>query len=281
MNDAPNAQQATYWNEGAGPTWAAMTEALDRQLEPLGRAAIRALGPEAGERMLDVGCGAGQTTLELAAAVAPGGSVVGLDISETLLSVARTRDASGLSVSFLPADAQTHAFPPASFDGLFSRFGVMFFADPVAAFTNLNRALKPGGRLAFVCWRRPDENPIMTLPMAAALAHLPPPAPPTPGAPGPFAFADPERVRTILGGAGFSEITLTPHDEKVGGGDLETVLDMALKVGPLGALLREHPDKRDAVLGAVRAALTPHDGPGGVKLGSATWIVTARKAVTG
>ena len=276
MTDAPNAQQITYWNEAAGPTWADLQGPLDRQLAPLGRAAMAALAPRPGERVLDIGCGAGGTSLQLAQAVAPGGDVTGVDISRPLLEVARQR-ASGIpGLSFVEADAQTYPFETAGFDAVFSRFGVMFFADPVAAFANIRRALKPGGRLAFVSWRTPAENPIMTLPMAAALAHLPPPAPPEPGAPGPFAFADPERVRTILGTAGFTDIALTPHNEKIGGGDLDTVVGLALKVGPLGAMLREHPDQRDTVIASVRAALAAHDGPDGVKLDSATWIVTAR-----
>ncbi|HVI33413.1 class I SAM-dependent methyltransferase [Phenylobacterium sp.] len=275
MSEAPNAAQVAYWNDAAGQTWAEMQEALDRQLAPLGRAAMAALGPKPGERLLDIGCGAGQTTLELAAAVAPGGEVVGFDISRPLLEVARARPAAA-GVSFLEGDAQTHPFEPASFDGAFSRFGVMFFADPPAAFANIRRALKPGGRLAFVCWRPPAENPIMTAPMAAAAQHLPAPAPPAdPHAPGPFAFADPERVRGILAAAGFEAVTISPHDEAVGGGDLRTAVGLSLRIGPLGMMLRENPDKRDAVVAAVREALTAYDGPEGVKLPSATWIVSA------
>ena len=147
MSEAPNAAQVAYWNDAAGQTWAEMQEALDRQLAPLGRAAMAALAPTPGERLLDIGCGAGQTTLELAAAVAPGGEVLGLDISRPLLEVARARPAVP-GVRFLEGDAQTHAFEPAGFDGAFSRFGVMFFADPPAAFANIRRALKPGGRAA-------------------------------------------------------------------------------------------------------------------------------------
>lgn len=276
MTDAPNAQQVTYWNEGAGPTWADLQAPLDRQLAPLGRAAMAALAPGAGEWILDIGCGAGGTSVQLAEAVGADGRVIGADISRPLLEVARRRARDLPGLSFIEADAQTHAFEADSFDGVFSRFGVMFFADPTAAFVNIRRALKPSGRLAFVCWRAPAENPIMTLPMAAALAHLPAPAPPEPGAPGPFAFADPDRMRAILGAAGFAEITVDPHNEKIGGGDLDTVLGLSLRVGPLGALLREHPDKRDTVIASVRAALAQHDGPDGVKLDSATWIVTAR-----
>ena len=276
MSDAPNASQVAYWNEAAGPTWADLQAPLDRQLAPLGRAAMAALSPRPGERLLDIGCGAGETSLELARAVAPGGEVTGVDISRPLLEVARRRAEGMPGVRFLEGDAQTHAFEPAAFDGVFSRFGVMFFADPTAAFVNIRRAMKPGGRLAFVCWRSPAENPIMTLPMAAALAHVPaPPPPPEPGAPGPFAFADPERVRTILGDAGFTDTALTPHAAKIGSGDLETALGLSLRVGPLGALLREYPDRREAVVAAVRAALAAHEGPDGVKLDSATWIVTA------
>ncbi|HEY8616242.1 class I SAM-dependent methyltransferase [Phenylobacterium sp.] len=275
MSDAPNAAQQAYWNDAAGRTWAEMQEPLDRQLRPLGRAAMAALAPKPGERLLDIGCGAGETTLELAAA-APGGEVVGVDISRPLLDVARARPAPA-GVSFLEADAQAYPFDPASFDGVFSRFGVMFFADPAAAFRNIRRALKPGGRLAFVCWRSLAENPIMTAPMAAAVQHLPPPAPPgDPHAPGPFAFADPERVRGILGAAGFADVALAPHDEAIGGGDLRTAVGLSLRIGPLGMMLRENPDKRDVVVAAVRDALAAYEGPDGVKLPSATWIVTAR-----
>ena len=277
MSESPNAQQAVYWNEAAGPTWASLQAPLDRQLAPLGHAAMAALAPKAGERILDIGCGAGETSLELARAVAPGGEVLGADISGTLLAVARRRAETVPGVSFVEADAQTHPFEPDRFDAVFSRFGVMFFADPPAAFANIQRALKPGGRIAFVCWRSMPENPVMILPMMAALPFLPPPAPPEPGAPGPFAFADPDRIRAVLGAGGFADIGVTPHDEKVGAGDLDTVLAMTLKIGPLGAMLREHPDKHDTVIAAVRAALAPHEGPDGVKLDSATWIVTARK----
>jgi SAM-dependent methyltransferase len=276
MADAPNAQQSDYWNAAAGPTWAELQEPLDRQLAPLGRAAMAALAPQAGERILDIGCGAGETSLELGAAVAPGGQVIGADISATLLEVARRRAEGATGVSFIEADAQTWPFEPASFDAMFSRFGVMFFADPAAAFRNILLALKPGGRIAFVCWRSPMDNPIMTLPMMAAAQHLPPPPPPEPGAPGPFGFADPERVRAILGDAGFTDVEIRAHDEKVGGGDLDAAVGLALKVGPLGAALRDAPDKREAVIASVRAALAAHDGPEGVKLDSGTWIVTAR-----
>jgi SAM-dependent methyltransferase len=273
MGDAPNATQVAYWNAQAGPTWAEQQGPLDRQLAPLGRRVMAELDLGPGRRVLDVGCGSGETTLALAAT---GAEAVGVDISRPLLEVARARSRDLPHASFLEADAQVHGFAPASFDAVFSRFGVMFFADPVTAFANLRRALKPGGRLAFVCWRRPEESPVLSAPMAAALAHVAPPPPPVgPNGPGPFAFADAARVRNILADAGYADIAIAPHDEDIGGNDLDTTLALTLKVGPLGSLLRENPDKREAVLSAVRELLARHDGPDGVKLGSATWIVTA------
>lgn len=278
MTDTPNAAQITYWNEGAGPTWAALQVQLDRQLGPLGRATEVALKPQAGERLLDVGCGCGETSLELAKAVGASGRVTGVDISCPMLEIARKRAAEtgAANVDFLEADAQTYALEADAYDGLFSRFGVMFFADPTAAFTNLRRALKPGGRLAFLCWRSPDQNPIMTLPMASVAHLFPPASPPEPGAPGPFAFADPKRVEAILSGAGFTDIAITPHDEKIGAGSLDDSLSLTLRVGPLGGMLREHPELRDQAIGILRETLSAHAGADGVKLGSATWIVTAK-----
>jgi len=275
-----SADQIDYWNAAAGATWAALNARLDRLIEPLGRAAMDALAPRLGERAIDIGCGCGQTTVDLAARVGETGRVLGVDVSTPMLTVARDRAGkAGLAqVNFLQADAQTHAFEPGGADAVFSRFGVMFFADPKAAFANLRAALAPGGRLAFLCWRAAAENPMMTLPFAAALPHLPQaPLPPNPLAPGPFAFAGGERLRGILEGAGFQDIDIAPHDQRICSGDLDESVDTALRVGPLGAILREHPDLADAVIDAVCAALAPFATDAGVRLDSATWIVTARK----
>jgi SAM-dependent methyltransferase len=274
----PNADQTAYWNELGGPTWAELSDLLDVQIEGVGRRGIEALAPQPGERLLAVGCGCGQTTLALAARVGPAGEVTGVDISRPMLEVARQRAAAAPNVRFREADAQTAAFEPAAFDGLYSRFGVMFFADPAAAFRNLLSALKPGGRLTFVCWRSLAENPWMTQPMAAAAAQLPPAPPPLdPDAPGPFAFADPERVRGILAEAGFAEIAVTPVDAEIGGNSLADSLTLALRVGPLGAQLRDAPEFRPKVADAVQAALAPHVRDGAVWMPAAVWIATARR----
>jgi SAM-dependent methyltransferase len=279
MSDASaNAGQIDYWNDAAGQTWARLQAALDVQIEPLGRAVIAALAPKPGERVIDVGCGCGESTLALADAVGPSGQALGVDISEPMLAVARDRVGGRTQARFQNADAQVEAFEPAHFDMIHSRFGVMFFEDPTAAFANLRRALKSGGRLAFLCWRTPAENPVMTAPMAAAQPFLPPPEPPTPGAPGPFAFADPERVRAILSGAGFADIGVVAQNMPAGGNSLEATLDLSLHVGPLGRMLRENPGAdRDGAVDAVRRTLAAHQDPNGrVFMDSATWIVTAR-----
>ena len=183
--------------------WAEVREPLELQLAPLGRHALAALAPQPGESVLDIGCGGGETALALARAVAPDGTVVGVDLSAAVLAFAERAAEGCARVRFVQADAQLFPFEPASFDAAFSRFGVMFFADPTAAFINIRRSLRPNGRLAFVCWRALEENPLDILPLSAASAHLPPQPAHDPDAPGPFAFANPDRVRGILESAGF------------------------------------------------------------------------------
>jgi SAM-dependent methyltransferase len=273
-----NEAQSEYWNATAGPVWVEFQERLDRQLAPLGDAAQAALAPQVGERILDVGCGCGQTTLSLAQAVAPCGEVVGVDISRPMLAIAHQRSAGVSEVKFHAADAQTAVLGEASFDAVYSRFGVMFFADPAAAFANLARAVASGGRLAFVCWRPLAENLWMRGPLEAGLTVLPPPAPADPAAPGPFAFADPQRVRAILEAAGWTQVSIAPHDTAIGVGGVDETLSLALRVGPLGAALRESPHLAAPAMAAVRDFLVRHDGPDGVRLPAAVWIVTARRA---
>ncbi|MGC1560665.1 MAG: class I SAM-dependent methyltransferase [Bradyrhizobium sp.] len=256
--------------------WAEVREPLERQLAPLGRRALAALAPCPGECILDIGCGGGETVLELARAVAPGGAVVGIDLSAAVLAFARRAAERRERVRFVQADAEVYPFEPALFNAAFSRFGVMFFADPVAAFINIRRSLKPNGRMAFVCWRALEENQLDILPLRAASPHLPLLPALDPEAPGPFAFANADRVRGILERADFGEIEITAHDEQVGSGDLDTMLRVCSRVGALGKILRDNPELRAVTLPAVRSALAAYDGADGVKLTAATWVVTAR-----
>jgi len=279
MNDATraNAAQIDYWNATAGPTWAALQAQLDRQIEPLGARAMEGFAPQPGERVLDIGCGCGQTTLALAERVGAGGAVTGADISRPMLEIARARalPAGAATPRFAEVDAQTGDLGDGVFDGAFSRFGVMFFSDPTAAFANIGRSLKPKGRLAFVCWRPFAENPWMRTPAEAGAPLLPPMPAPDPNAPGPFAFADPVKIWDILEAAGFRAIEIRPFDTKIGGGTLEETVALSFRVGPLGTALRENPHMAEPVAGAVRAALAPYETPDGVLMPAAVWIVRA------
>jgi SAM-dependent methyltransferase len=256
---------------------------LDAQIGGLGQRAFDRVGLAAGERVLDVGCGCGASTLEIARRVGPAGTVLGVDVSSVMLTRARQRaaEANLAQVRFENADAQVHAFQPASFDAVCSRFGVMFFTEPVAAFANLRGALRTGGRLGFVCWQELAKNPWMHVPLRAVFAHVSPPAPPPPGSPGPFAFADADRVAGILTRAGFGDVTFDAVAEPLhvgGGGRLDEVVEFAMQLGPTGALLRESPaELRERAAQAVAAALQPYASPDGVRLDSAAWIVTARR----
>jgi SAM-dependent methyltransferase len=276
-----NADQITYWNSRAGETWAAMQKRIDAQIEPLGVRAIERLAPHHGEKVLDIGCGCGTTTLELARRVGTSGHVTAADISRPMLDVARRAagEARAENIAFIEADAQIYAFGADSFDALFSRFGVMFFSDPVAAFKNLHAALKPGsGRLVFVCWRKLPENPWMATPVKAAMQHLPPQPPADPQAPGPFAFADAERVTRILAEAGFADVAVTPHDQQVELGMLEQAVEHCTRVGPLSRLLTENPDAVDPVIDTLRETLRDFETEGVVRMDAGVWIVSAKRA---
>jgi len=278
----PNEEQVAYWNEVAGPKWVALCDVLDAQLAPLGADAIDRAAPREGERVVDVGCGCGSTSLELARRVGPRGSVLGVDVSGPMLEEARRRaDEAGLAqLDFERGDAQVLALPEAGADLVFSRFGVMFFADPVAAFANLRRALADGGRLAFLCWQPIGENPWMLVPALAAAEHVELPAPAGPDAPGPFAFGDPERVRRILGDAGFRGAACEDYRGRVtvgAGLPLDRIIDFLQQMGPAGRALQDAPaETRAAAAAAMREAVAPYDTGDGLAMDFAAWIVSAR-----
>lgn len=280
-DDRPNQQQIESWNEVAGPKWVQLIDRIHEQIAPIGDATMERARIAPGEHILDVGCGCGQTSLELARRTGSTGRVLGIDISAPMLASARERaDQAGIrNVSFLQSDAQVQDFEPESFDLLFSRFGVMFFEDPVAAFANLRRALRATGRLCFVCWQSIQRNPWMLTPAAAAAQHVEL-TPPEPGAPGPFAFADADRVRSILADAGFREIACEDlaGELAVGRGQpLDEIIEFLSQMGPAGAALREASEEtRAKVRSSMRTALSPFFTGDALVMDFAAWIVTAR-----
>ncbi len=274
-----NAEQIEFWNGKAGQKWADFQPALDTMMDPLGLQAIQEASPGSEDHVLDVGCGCGSTSMQLSQLAA---KVTGIDISGPMLEIAKSRLASD-GVTFELADAAVHSFQRNSFDLIFSRFGVMFFADPVAAFSNLRTSLKAHGRLCFLCWRAIDENPWMMVPLTTVLQFVSPPEPAQPGSPGPFAFADVEHVRSILEQAEFQAIEFKPLDSSISvgtGEELQESLTFLEKIGPVAALIA---DQSQQVIAQIRAALLTtlkeHQTPEGIRMGAACWIVSAQNGV--
>ncbi len=249
--------------------WADAYPLIDRQLSPLGLRAIEALGLGSGDIVLDIGCGAGQTLLQLAEKVGADGRVIGVDIAPQLLEIAKQRTDSLSQVSLIQADAQHLDFPSTSADAVFSRFGVMAFNDPITAFANFRRILRPSGGLAFCCWRSLQENELDRLPLSAAGFR-------SPADEGPFSLADPEHIRRTLIAAGFSKIVIQSYDKKVSSGDLDAMTEVLLKVGPLGKIVRDNPALRATAEPRLRHVLASLGDPCKVELLASVWIVTAR-----
>jgi SAM-dependent methyltransferase len=248
---------------------------------PFGELMLAAAGLQPGQRVLDVGCGQGTTTLRAAQAVAPGGAAVGVDISAALVALARRR-ASAVGVGnaeFVHADAQTHPFQERGFDAVVSRFGTMFFQDPDAAFANLGRAVRPGGRLAIVCPHDPRKTEWVAVAFAAAAPHVGVPDLGAPGAPGPFAFADGDRLRRVLEAAGFREVTLQAVTRPVRmGDDAEDVTAFITSLPEARQLFAGKPqDKVAAAIDALRGGLAPYEGADGVVMNEAAWLATAHR----
>lgn len=279
--DSPNAAEIAYWNDEAGSRWVRFQARIDRAFAPLGAAGLAAAAVRPGETVLDIGCGCGATSLELSDAVGSTGRVVGVDVSRSMLAVAEERaGVAGLgNARFVLADASTEAFDERVFDLAFSRFGVMFFDDPVAAFVNVRRSLRSGARLVFVCWRELGANPWFHVPLEAVRPCVPAQPKADPQAPGPLAFAEPSRVRGILEHAGFENIQFEAFDAKLSLGTLATATETVSRIGPASRLLEgaDDPARADALL-ALNLALTPYESDGDVRLGAGVWIVRARPA---
>ncbi len=271
-----NQTEIENWNGPIGERWATYQEALDARIRVYGDEVLASAALRAGMRVLDVGAGCGDLSIDAARMVGAAGKVVGVDISRPMLARARERAAALGNVDFVEHDASTFA-ADAPFDAIVSRFGVMFFDDPAGAFANLHRVIAPGGSLTFVCWQSLADNPWAALPLATVQRILPvPPAAPTPNAPGPFAFADAERVRGILTGAGFCDVTFTPFTHSMLlGTTLDDAVEYATRMGPSARALRDADEAtRARGLEVLREALAPL-APG-FTLPSAVWIVAAK-----
>ncbi len=280
MTEANRAENS-FWNGDPGLNWVRFQPVLDAHHRLITERLLEACAPRPGEIVLDIGCGAGGSTLELAKAVAPAGRVDGLDISEPLLELAETRrrEAGIANATFAHGDAQDHALPPGRYDLAASRFGVMFFSDPVAAFRNIAGSLRPGGRLVFVAWAGPEVNPWFTVPVRAAVARLGPIEAPPPEAPGPMAFRDAGRVLGLLKAAGLVAASAEPFDTHLHHpGGVDSVLDMLGTIGSLPRILREKPSTpadRTAILEGIRTAFADHVGPDGLNIPARVTIFTA------
>ncbi|GMG81899.1 methyltransferase domain-containing protein [Paralimibaculum aggregatum] len=270
------------WEGRLGRAWAELNAATDRQLAEVAEILAARLEPHPGERVLDLGCGAGTTSAGLAAAVAPGGMVTGLDISPDLLALARQRHAGVPGLAFVEADAARHAFPPAGFDALHSRMGCMFFDDPAAAFANIRTGLIPGARIAMAAFADPADNPWATVPIEAA-APLLEPTPPAPGVPGPFAWSDPAVFQAALAAAGFREIAHEPREVRFAigvdgpGSPVDRAIALMTRIGVLARRLAVAPEGTEARLRPLlEAALAPHVDGDWVRLPARFWLITAR-----
>lgn len=279
---AANAAMQRYWNEIAGPRWVGRQGAQDVRNAEMLEQLLAAAAARRGERVLDIGCGTGVTTVPYARAVGPSGHVTGADISRPMLDAARRRvDEAGLTnVEFILADAQVHGFAPDGYDLLTSRLGVMFFADPAAAFRNLIRALRPGGRLVMAVWATIDENPHWKIPLDIAVRRLGPPAPEPPHAPGPHAFGNRDYLRGLLDRAGFAGLAIDARRFHVRVDTTEAAAEHAIQSQIIQRVLDEKQAgaaARDAILRDVAAAFAPYVTSDGVRLPATFLLVTARR----
>ena len=281
-----NTLQKEMWNGRAGESWVRHNSLLEQLLAEPGRECMNLLPLTPAMQILDVGCGCGNQTLELAARLDASSTVIGVDISEPMLGLARELKAANdnalsAEVQFALGDASEPLFDEASFDAIYSRFGVMFFEEPVAAFSALRNSLKPGGKLGFVCWRKPKLNPFFNAPMEAALTVLPAPAPSAPGAPGPFGLADDNVIQTTLRLAGFKDVSVAPLNLTLSVGaetPFDALFEELIQIGPAAALIAQSdPSLKEKAREAVYNRLTDFYASGqGVSFDANFWLVTAR-----
>lgn len=276
-HNQPNQAQAALWNSRGGEAWVEQQILLDRLFLPFERLLADAVGSSSARNILDIGCGAGATTRAAARRLGPQGQCTGLDISVPLITAARRRaESEGLAnVHFIAGDAQHHAFEPETFDAIISRFGVMFFDDPAAAFANLRRAVRPDADLTFIAWRSVEDNPFMATAERAAAPFLPELAPRDPGAPGQFAFADADRVRRILE-TEWRDIDIKPLDVPCTL-SLKDLATYVTRIGRVGQILPDLDEAtRTTVIHAVTQAFEPFVTDGVARFTAACWRVHAR-----
>ena len=281
--ETANAEMRQYWNQVAGPRWVGLGGAQEARNVEVARLLLDAAAAIPGERVIDVGCGTGATLIPFAAAVGPHGHATGIDIAEPMLGRARERVAEeGLTnVTLLLGDAQVYSFAPASFDLLTSRFGVMFFADPIAAFRNLFGALRPGGRLVMAVWASVAENPHRKIPYEIAVRHLGPPGPTPPHMPDAHVFADREYFRDVLAAAGFADIAIEAKHFHI---HAASAANMAQNVTMFGAVQRLLDEKkaddkvRQAIVAETEAAFAAYaEADGKLRLPGTFLLATARR----
>lgn len=279
--NAINADQKEFWNGAGGESWVQGQEQMDRFLRPFTEELMRRAAPAPGERVLDIGCGTGETSLLAAEAVGEKGAVFGVDISQPMLDLARNRAmmAGAMHAAFSVRDAQAEDLGPQA-DLVMSRFGVMFFEDTAAGFANMRRHARPGGRLSFVCWQPVRENEWVTIGLGIAKAHVAFPPPPDPYAPGPFALADIDRTLALLAEAGWQDAAADPFATTISqGGTPEAAAENLMQRGPISRAMAEASDRqKEAVMRELIVALQAKAGDEGVKLGAAVWFVSARNA---
>jgi len=280
-----NQQQIEMWNGRAGASWVRHNTLLEQLLAEPGRHCMDSISLPTGAKVLDVGCGCGNQTLELASRMDPHSKITGVDISEPMLALAEelkeaNQKALKAEVEFIVGDASDSLFAKESFDAIYSRFGVMFFDDPTAAFAKLRETLKPKGQLGFVCWQSPALNPFFTAPMQAALSVLPPPPPARPGAPGPFGIADKEVIQRVLTDAGFQTLKIEPLALQLSVGvsqSFDEIFEELIQIGPAAALIAEcDPALKEPARTAVYERLSEFYSPGkGVSFEANFWLVNA------